>query len=205
MIALFYNRMLSNADICEIANRLNNKTPDDVLAQIIGNWSDNDNNNKLFENYLNARGIKFADYKRALIAKVFYYILHDRIDLYKGISFVYFNVSKHENIIKYCGDDVGIELIYGNYSLIADGDLRNEKDIEKAVEFIIRDLKQYVNEYLVEFPLDNNISKDNKKIVIKAEMEEKVKAKAFAKGIEAKNHWDKLWEEARKKKDTQGA
>ncbi|MDR1218411.1 MAG: hypothetical protein LBK73_02250, partial [Treponema sp.] len=84
MSALFFNRRLNDADIYEIANRLNNKTPDDVLAQIIANGAGG-NRQRLFENYLNALGMKFLDPKRALIANVFYYILNDRIDFYEGI------------------------------------------------------------------------------------------------------------------------
>ena len=199
MAALFYNKRLNNADIYEIASHLNNKASDDVLAKIIANGADNANNKKLFKNYLNALGIKFLDHKRALIAKVFYYVLNNRIDFYKGIKFVHRNVSKSKNITRYAGDDVGIEQILGNFYVIDDGDLRNEKNIKTAIEFIIRDLKQYVNEHLVDFPMDNNISQDNKKTVIKTEMEEKVKTKALAKGIEIKNYWDKIYDEARKK------
>jgi len=196
MAALFHNDMLDNADIYEIANRLNKKTPDDVLAKIIANGTDG-NNKGLFDNYLNVRGIKFVDSKRALIAKVFYYILHDRIDFYKGIKFADIEMSNYENVITYVGDDVGIEQILGDFYAVDDADLMNEKDVETAIDFVISGLKEYVNEYLVDFPIDNNISQVNKKTVIKTETEEKVKAKALARGIELKNYWDKVRDEDR--------
>jgi len=76
MAALFFNDRLDNADIYGIASHLNSKISVDVLTKIIANGTDNDNNQKLFEKYLKTLGIKFIDHERALIAKVFYYILH---------------------------------------------------------------------------------------------------------------------------------
>jgi hypothetical protein len=119
MIALFFNRMLNNADIYEIANRLNNKTSDDVLAKIIANGT-GVNNKRLFNNFLNAVGIEFVDTKRAIVAKVFYYILHGRIKTPAGIRFLKSYVSNRENVTKYAGDDIGIEQILGNYYGIDD-------------------------------------------------------------------------------------
>jgi ethanolamine utilization cobalamin adenosyltransferase len=192
MIALFFNCMLNNADIYEIANRLTSKVSDGNLAKIIVNGTDDNNNKKLFENYLNKLNIKLLNPKRALVAKIFYYILHNRIDLYEGIKFlVDYRVSNFDDAIEYIGDDVGISKILGNFYAIDDGDLRNKKDIEAAINYIFRDMKQYVNDYLVDFPMNNNILKDNKQTVIKAEME-KAKAKALATGIQIKNYWESL-------------
>jgi hypothetical protein len=148
MVALFYTDMLNNADIYEIANHLTNKVSDDNLANIIVNGTDDDNNKKLFENYLNKLKIKLLNPKRALIAKVFYYILHNRIDLRKGIKFANFEVSNNENITKYVGDDVGIEQILGNYYAIADGDIKDKKDIEATKKLILEELQQYVHDNL---------------------------------------------------------
>jgi hypothetical protein len=192
MIVLFYNCKLRNADIYEIANHLTNKTPDDVLIQIVVNGPDDNNNKKLFENYLNKLGIKIFNSKRAVAAKIFYYILHDKIDFYKGIRFVHRNLSNHENITKYVGDDIGIEQILGDFYMIDDGDFADEKNIEATIECIISDMKQYINDHLVDFPMVNNISKDNKKTVIETEIEKKVKVKALAKGIEIKKHWESV-------------
>jgi hypothetical protein len=188
MIALFFNGMLNNAEIYEIANCLNNKTFDDVLAKIIANGTDA-NNKKLFNNYLEVFGINILDSRKAIVAKVFYYILYDRLDFYEGIRFVAYRVSKHEDTKTYIGDDVGIERILGNFYLIDDGDLSNEKDIEIAIEFIIMYMKQYVNDHLMSFIMDSNISQDNEKTVIKTEIEKKVKIKALAKGIQGRNYW----------------
>jgi hypothetical protein len=194
MALLFYHNRLDNKDIYNIASHLNNKTYHDILNKIIANGADNDNNKKLFEYYLNVLGIKFLDLKRALVAKVFYYILYDIIDFYDGIRFAHRKISNRENITKYIGDDIGIERILGNFYLIDDGDLRNEEDIVTVIESIIVDIKQYVNDYLVNFPMDNNISKDNEKTVIKTESEKRVKIKALAKGIQIKNYWVEEYE-----------
>ena len=186
MIALFFFGMLNNADIYEVANRLNEKTSDDILAQIIANGTDV-NNKKLFNNYLNALGIKFLDSRRAVAAKVLYYILHNRINFYTGINFVYNNVSEHENTKYIVGDDIGIEVLQ-QFWLIDDGDLENEKDIENVIESIIIKMKKYINEYLVNFSKNNSISKNNIKIVIEPEIENNVKIKALAEGIEIRDH-----------------
>ncbi|MDR1217991.1 MAG: hypothetical protein LBK73_00085 [Treponema sp.] len=148
--ALFYCDILNNTDIYKIANHLNNKTSDDVLARIIANGV-NGNNKRLFDNYLNALGIKFFDSKRYLAAKFFYYILHNRIDFFKGIGFVHEYVSNNENITKYVGDDIGIEQILGDYYAIADGDITDEKDIKDLKKIILEEIQQYVKENLVEF------------------------------------------------------
>ncbi|MDR1219572.1 MAG: hypothetical protein LBK73_08180 [Treponema sp.] len=197
MSALFFNYMLNDADIYEIANRLNNKTPDDVLAQIIANGASG-NNQRLFENYLNALGMKFLAPKRALIANVFYYILNNRIDFYEGIKFTEFEVSKFDATIEYIGDDVGISKILGNFYVVDDGDLRDEKDIETAIKYVFRDMEQYVQDNLTHFSMDDTIAEDNEKTIIKTEME-KAKDKAFARGIEIRDYWDKASDEAQKK------
>jgi hypothetical protein len=198
MAALFYIDILNNTDIYKIANHLNNKASDDVLVKIIANGA-NGNNKKLFENYLNTLGIKFVDSKRAVVAKVFYYILRNRIDFYKGIRFLDFKVLDYENTTEYLGDEVGIERVIGNFYAVDDGDLDDEKKIETAIEYVIREMKQYVNEHLAGFPMVNNISKDDQKTVIETEIEKEVKAKALAKGIEAKNHWENQYRMAREK------
>jgi hypothetical protein len=166
MIALFFNGMLNNADIYEISNRLNNKISDDGLDKIIANGV-NGNNKRLFGNYLNALGIKLLDPKRALIAKVFYYILHDRIDFNEGIEFARYDVSSFKEAIEYVGDDVGISRLLGNYFAIDDGDLKDEKDIKTAKGFIFRDMRQYVNDNLMKFPvgnIKNNLKDKNPKV-----------------------------------------
>jgi hypothetical protein len=197
MLALFFNGMLNDADIYEIANRSNNKTSDDIFAKIIANGPSG-NNQRLLYNYLNELGIEPLDHKRALIAKVFYYILSNRIDIYEGIGFIDHKVINNENITKYVGDDVGIEKILGAFYLVADGDLRDEKDIEAAIKDVFTELEQYVQDNLAHFSMDNTIAEDNEKTVIKTEMG-KARAKALAKGIEAKNHWKNQYRMARKK------
>ncbi|MDR1180059.1 MAG: hypothetical protein LBK44_06105 [Spirochaetales bacterium] len=152
MIALFFNGMLNNADIYEIANRLNNKTSDDVLVKIIANGA-NCNNERLFDNYLNALGIKLFDSKRAIVAKVFYYILHNRLDLGKGIRFLDLKVLDYENTTEYLGDDVGIERIIGNFYASCDAiDKKKKETLKKAV---LEEMRQYVNDNLVEFSVGN--------------------------------------------------
>jgi hypothetical protein len=200
MVALFFNYMLNDADIYEIANRLNNKTPDDILAKIIANGPSG-NNQGLLENYLNALEIKCLDPKRALTANVFYYILNNRLDLGKGIRFLDVNVLDYENITKYLGDDVGIERIIGYFYAVDDGDLTDEKDIEDAIKDVFKDMEQYVQDNLAHFSMDNTIAEDNKRTIIKTEME-KAKVKAFARGIEIRDYWEKTLDEARKKKNT---
>jgi hypothetical protein len=148
MIALFYNRMLSNADIYEIANHLNNKTSDDILAKIIANGA-NGNNKRLFDNYLNALGIKLFDSKRAIVAKLFYYVLHNRIGLNEGIGFVDHNVIDYGDPTKYVGDDVGIAQLLGKYYAIYD--ITDKKKIEYIKKLILEEMQQYVKENLVEF------------------------------------------------------
>lgn len=184
--ASFYSNIFSNISIYEIANHLNNNTYDDILAKIIANGVDN-NNKKLFEKYFDAHGIKISDPKRVVAAKVFYHILHDRIDFREGIIFLHHRVVDRGNTTEYLGDDIGIEGILGKFYQIDDGDLSDEKYIKTAIEDIISDMKQYINDHLEKFPMDNNILKYSEKIVINKESEKKVKEKALAKGIEAKN------------------
>ena len=81
--ALFHNNLLDNTDIYNIANLLTNKINDDDLVNIIVNGIDDNNNKKLFENYLNKLKLNyFLHPKKALIAKVFHYILLNRIGGY---------------------------------------------------------------------------------------------------------------------------
>ncbi|MDR1220650.1 MAG: hypothetical protein LBK73_13705 [Treponema sp.] len=148
MSALFYSDMLNNVDIYKIANHLTNNISDDNLVKIIVNGVDDDNNKKLFENYFIKLNIKLLHPKKALIAKVFYYILHNRIDLSKGIKFANFEVSDNENITRYVGDDVGIEQILGNYYAVDDGDLTDKKDIEATKKLILEEMQQYVHDNL---------------------------------------------------------
>jgi hypothetical protein len=98
------------------------------MIQFIDFYDDN-NNKQLFENYLNTLKINLLNPKKALIAKVFYYILHDRIDFNKGIEFAHYYVSDRENITEYIGDDVGIEQIVGYYFTIDDGDLTRDRGL----------------------------------------------------------------------------
>jgi hypothetical protein len=154
MIVLFYNRMLSNADVYGTVNRLNNKTTNDILAKIIANGPDG-NNKRLFYNYLDAHRIKLFDSKRAVAAKVFYYILHNKIDFYKGIWFVHRNVSDNKNITEYIGDDIGIDQILGKYYAIVDADITDKKDIEAFKKQIQKEMRQYIKDNLVEFPVGN--------------------------------------------------
>ena len=118
MAGLFYSNLLDSLYIYEIASHLTNKISDDSLAKIIANGGDDNNNKKLFENYLNKLGLKFLDPKRALTAKVFYYILNDKLDLKEGIDFVHYNVSEPKYAV---GDDVGISRILSKYYAIDDG------------------------------------------------------------------------------------
>ena len=203
MIALFFNRLINDTDIYEIAKRLKNKTSHDFLDIIIANGA-NGNNRRLFYNYLNALGIKRTDSKRAIAAKVFYYILHDKIDFYTGIKFVYRKVSKYENTKEIVGDDIGIESL-GIFWYIDDGDASDEKYIEPAVESVITGMKQYINDHLESFLINNTTLKNNEKTVINTEIEKKVKEKALAKGIEiltksieAENNWRELINENKK-------
>ena len=190
LITLFYIDKLNSTEIYEISKELNNKISDDILKKIIANGADNNENKKLLENYLDVLGINFLDFKKALTAKVFYYILQDKINFYNGISFLVREVIDRSKTIEYLGDDIGIDQIIGNFYYIDDGDASNEKYIETAIEDIFIDMKQYINDHSNIFPMDNNILMENEKIVINKEIEEKVKIKALAKGIEIKNHWE---------------
>jgi len=157
MAALFYIDMLDNVDIYEIASHFNSKASSNLLAKIIENGADGNNNDELFKNYLKMREIKYLDPKRALTAKIFYYILHNRIDYDIGIKFVSSKVCNRENVINYLGDDVGIEQILGNYYAIDDGDVTYDKDIERLIDLIFLEMKQYIDNHLVNFSLDNTI------------------------------------------------
>jgi hypothetical protein len=149
MAAMFYSNLLDSLYIYEIAAYLTNKTSDDSLAKIIANGGDDNNNKKLFENYLNAHGIKFLDPKRYLTAKIFYYMLNNKIDFKEGIGFVDYNVSEP----KYAGgDDIGIDRILSKYYAIDEGLVPEKKDIETFKKLILEEMQQYVHDNLVEFP-----------------------------------------------------
>ena len=138
--------LLNNLDIYEIAKNFNKNNSDDILVSIITNETDNDNNKKLFKEYLDNKKIKFLYPKKTLVAKVFYYILHNKIDIIKGIRFVHYYVSNNENITEYVGDDVGIEEIIGDFYAIYDGDITNEKDIETTKKLIFENMQRYVHD-----------------------------------------------------------
>jgi hypothetical protein len=148
MAALFYNDMLSNEDIYKIANNLTNRISDDDLISILVNGTDDDNNKKLFENYLNKLKINYLNPKKALIAKIFYYILHNKIGADEGIVFVANNISIFENTTNYVGDDVGIEHILGNYYAIADGDIVDRKGIDETEKILSEEIRQYIQDNL---------------------------------------------------------
>jgi hypothetical protein len=190
--ALFYNDMLNNMDIYEIANRLTSKISDDNLSKIIINGVDDNNNKKLFEGYLIKLNIKFLQPKKALIAKVFYYILHNRIDLNEGIRCATYDVSDIADSTNYIGDDTGIEYIVGDYYAIDDGNLIYKKDIKIAKKLIFEGMQKYIHENLVNSPMDNIKKKDrSSRVALDKQIDAKLKLRKSAASILAKSNEDK--------------
>ena len=144
MAALYYNDLLNREDIYNIANSLTNTLDDDDLINILVNGEGDDNNIKLYVNYLNKLNIKYLYPKETLTAIVFYYVLHNKINMYSGICFVDRNVRNFEDTMYYVGDDVGIEQILGDYYYIDDGDAIDVEHIREAEKFLIEELQQYV-------------------------------------------------------------
>jgi hypothetical protein len=181
--------MLNNADIYEIANRLTSKTSDNNLAKIIVNGVDDDNNKKLFESYLIKLNIMLLHPKKALIAKVFYYILHNRIDLNEGIRFAAYDVSDVADSINYVGDDTGIEYIVGDYYAIDDGNLTYKKDIKLAKKLIFEGMLQYMHENLVNSPMDSIKKKDrSSRVVLDKQIDAKLKLRKSEASVLAKSN-----------------
>jgi hypothetical protein len=118
-------------------------TPDNNLINIIVNEVDDDTK-KLFENYLNTLDIKYSYSKRFLIAKIFYYMIQNKINFNEGIRFIRYNISEYKNARKYIGDDVGIEQIIGNYDIIDDGDITDPIQIEELKNEIYKEIKEYI-------------------------------------------------------------
>ena len=153
MAALFYNNLLNNVDIYNIANHLTNTVDDDDLINILVNGKDDENNKKLFGNYLNNLNIDYLHPKETLIAIVFYYILHNKINMYSGIKFAHTNVSNSKDTVEYVGDDVGIAQILGYYFAIDDCDITDKKEIEDTEKLILEEIQQYVLYNLPDLPI----------------------------------------------------
>jgi hypothetical protein len=147
MAAMFYRNLLDSMYIYEIANHLTNKISDDYLTKIIANRGDDNNNQKLFENYLKKLRIKFLDHKKYLTAKIFYYMLNNKIDFKEGIDFVHYNVSDPKGAV---GDDIGIDRILSKYYAIDEGLVPDKKDIETLKKLILDEMQQYVRDNLIE-------------------------------------------------------
>jgi hypothetical protein len=147
MAAMFYRNLLDSMYIYEIANHLTNKISDDYLTKIIANRGEDNNNQKLFENYLKKLGIKFLDHKKYLTAKIFYYMLNNKIDFKEGINFVHHDVSDPKGAI---GDDIGIDRILSKYYAIDEGLVPDKKDVETLKKQILDEMQQYVRDNLIE-------------------------------------------------------
>ena len=158
MAALAYNCMLKNEHIYKFANHLNNKMPDANLDKIIANKPNDNSNKELLENYLNKLGINFLNFRRALIAKIFYYILHDRISFDEGIKFADHSVIISTHITKHVDGDINFGRILGDFIAIEDRDVRDRKNIEAFKKRILKNMRQYVKEHLEEFPVDKYIA-----------------------------------------------
>ena len=146
MAAIFYCNLLDNMYIYEIANHFTRKISDNDLVAIMANGGEDNNNQKLFENYLKKLEIKFLDHKKYLTAKIFYYMLNKKIDFKEGIEFVHYNVSEPKGAV---GDDIGIDRILSKYYAIDEGLVPDKKDIEAFKKRILEEMQQYVNDNLL--------------------------------------------------------
>jgi hypothetical protein len=147
MAAMFYSNLLDGMYIYEIAKHSTNKISDDCLAEITANRGGDNSSLKLFENYLKKLGIKFLDHKKYLTAKIFYYMLNNKIDFKEGIEFVHYNVSDPKGAV---GGDIGIDRILSNYYAIDEGFVPDKKDIETLKKLILDEMRQYVRDNLIE-------------------------------------------------------
>ena len=144
--ALYYNNMLTNQDIYDIANKMINSDPDEKLIDILVATNETDKNLVKFGEYIKTKNISFKDPQRFLIKKIFQYILKMDIALSDGIKYINFKILNSELTKKYVGDYVGIEQIIGNFWAIEDGDVTDSKNIQILEDLIKKDMLKYIEE-----------------------------------------------------------
>jgi len=146
MAALFYNDMLDSEDIYKIADLLTNKISDNELVNILLHKPNDHDNQILMNAFFERHNLKCNYPKQYIVAKIFYYILQNKILLSDGIDFVHYDLSDYEAIKEYIGDDIGIEKIIADYDPIDDGHLTSEQsNILKSK--IYKNMREYIKQY----------------------------------------------------------
>lgn len=144
--ALFKENYLKTDDIKKIADKLviydDNKYLIDILIS-----ENNDDVITLFDSYLKDKNIYVKDLKIEITKKIFGYILNKEIQMKDGIDFIHYQVEVSSKYKKYVGDDLGIEKILSNYFLIDDGDVTDEKEVQKIIQEILLEMKKYIKQY----------------------------------------------------------
>ena len=144
--ALFKENYLKIDDIKKIADKLviydDNKYLIDILIS-----ENNDDVIILFDSYLKDKNIYVKDLKIEITKKIFGYILNKEIQMKEGIDFIHYQVEASSKYKKYVGDDLGIEKILSNYFLIDDGDVTDEKEVQKIIQEILFEMKKYIKQY----------------------------------------------------------
>ena len=144
--ALFKENYLKTDDIKKIADKLviydDNKYLIDILIS-----ENNDDVITLFDSYLKDKNISDKELKIEITKKIFDYILKKEIQMKAGIDFIHYQVEASSKYKKYVGDDLGIEKILSNYFLIDDGDVTDEKEVQKIIQEILLEMKKYIKQY----------------------------------------------------------
>jgi hypothetical protein len=148
MAALFYNNILHKSYIFEIANYLTKKISDDNLISIIVNGSDDDNNEKLFKNYLAKLKIEYLHPEKIIVAKIFYYILHSKIDIKEGIDFIWNNVRVCKDPRESVADALGISNITSKFYSICEGLAGDNDNITIFRKKIIKEMQEFIHDNL---------------------------------------------------------
>ncbi|MDR0364081.1 MAG: hypothetical protein LBH92_03570 [Bacteroidales bacterium] len=142
--ALFYNNLLTNEMVLDIADVLTQTENNDILIDILVSRYKDDNLKKI-EEYIKSKNMYIKDKKRFLIKKTFQYILNGEISLNDGIRFINFEIIDREKTNMYLGDDVGVEQILGNFWAINDGDVTDTIQIKQLEKEINHEMKTYIN------------------------------------------------------------
>lgn len=167
MGALFRAGFLNIASVREVADSLLSTSygkfggyDDETLISIVVSYNDEriaDDFNKFLDDY----NVKIEHPKQMVVAKVFYYILENKLDFWAGMSFLYHVVQHYE----YDEDFSGILLDYEHNLNEYRDDPEVHWDYAGNVLSVLNDMKQYCLTYLGHTPNDTDIEMVSNKIM----------------------------------------
>jgi hypothetical protein len=142
--SLYKKGLLSNSQLFEISDLITNRTDNDSLIQILLLSRDNDKVSLYFDKYLETLNIDIQNYDSFIIKRIFYYILNKKIELYKGLGYIYEYIVREHEYKKTIGDVLGVDSIMVNYILIDDCDITDPIQIQRLETEIKKEMEAYI-------------------------------------------------------------